>query len=194
MKPRHRTKSLVLMAVMTLPASAHALESPPESGGALQESTRGPFYVQGVFGSGAFWAGLTGGGDEGYWHPEVEIGYHLTGRHDGVVLGLRQGFEVGASLYSIGETSVRGGYDIAVPLRNGRFELTLAPFATVGLDYLFRNVNAGFRWSVGVDAKLFFFRGLYLVVRPFELGGGEFVSLGRMFFNFNAGAGVGIAF
>ena len=45
---------------------------------------------------------------------------------------------------------------------------------------------------------LFFFQGLYLLVRPIELGFGEFVDLGptqqNVYFNLNVGAGFGYAF
>jgi hypothetical protein len=165
---------------------------------ALEESTRRPFYVQGTVASVALWTGFVAG-DQAYWHPDVEFGVHFTGRHDGVVVGIRQAFDVGSAQWSLGETMLRGGYDIALPLRNGRFEITLAPFATFGVDYtLYRNLNAGVRVSLGIEGKLFFFQGLYLLLRPVELSIGEFVNLGplqkNVYFNFNAGLGAGYAF
>ena len=133
-----------------------------------------------------------------YWHPDVEFGYHFSGRHDGFVLGVRQGFYLGHD--SIGETLLRLGWDFAVPFRNGRFELTLAPFATFGIDYFFDyGVRAGAHASLGGEAKLFFYEGLYLHVRPIEVALGDFANPPflfpqNVFFNFNAGAGLGFAF
>jgi hypothetical protein len=169
----------------TIAAPAHALE----------ESTRRPFYVQGIVGSVGVWADFpeTSGV---YWHPEFEFGYHFSGRHDGFVLGIRQGFDVGHM--AVGETLLRAGYDLAIPLRNGRFEITIAPFATVGLDYFFDGPRTGAHFSLGLDGKLFFYQGLYLLVRPVELAIGDFVDppflYKNVFFNFDVGVGLGIAF
>ena len=191
-------KGLLFGAALALATtSVHALaadESPPPG-----SSTRRPFFVQGTLGSFGLWTNLPGaGGTLGYWHPDFEFGYHFSGRHDGVEIGIRQGFYVGRDRYDVGETLLRGGYDFAFPFRNGRFELTVAPFGTVGINYLFTNLNAGVHWSVGVEAKLFFFRGLYLLVRPVELAMGEYVNLGpfaqNVYFNMNAGIGAGLAF
>jgi len=182
-----RTAALVALGALLVTARANALE----------ESTRGPFYVQGTVGSFAVWAGFPAFTSGVYWHPDVEFGYHFSGRHDGFVLGIRQGFDVGNA--SIGETSLRAGYDLAIPLRNGRFEITIAPYGTIGLDYFFDGPRAGVRFSVGVEGKLFFYRGLFLLVRPIELSVGEFVNPPvfynkNVFFNLNAGVGLGYAF
>ncbi len=177
-----------LAATTAVASNAHAFE----------ESTRSPFYVQGQLGSFGAWVDLPAVGTLGYWHPDVEFGYHFSGRHDGFVLGLRQGFYVGRDRYHIGETLIRGGWDFALPFRNGRFELTLAPYGTFGVNYLFTGPQAGLHWSVGFEGKLFFWKGLYLLVRPIELGIGEYVDLGpfakNVFFTLNAGVGVGFAF
>ncbi len=162
---------------------------------ALEESTRRPFYVQGTVASFAVWTDLplTSGV---YWHPDVEFGVHFTGRHDGVVLGIRQAFDVGHA--PLGETLLRGGYDIALPLRNGRYELTIAPFGTFGANYLFDGPHAGVHFSIGIEGKLFFYEGLFLLVRPIELAIGEFVTPPFLYknvvFNLNAGVGLGFAF
>ncbi len=164
---------------------------------ALEESTRRPFYVQGIVGSIAVWADLPNTSGV-YWHPEFEFGYHFSGRHDGFVLGIRQGFDVGN--LAIGETLLRAGYDLALPFRNGRFEITIAPFATFGMDYIFTGPHAGVHFSLGAEGKVFFFKDLYLVVRPIELAIGEFVDPPfiffnkNVFFNFDTGVGLGIAF
>ncbi|HEY1959666.1 MAG TPA: hypothetical protein VGH28_28850 [Polyangiaceae bacterium] len=163
------------------------------------ESTRRPFFIQGTLGSFGLWTNLPGSnGTLAYWHPDFEFGYHFSGRHDGVEIGIRQGFYVGRDRYDVGETLLRGGYDFAFPFRNGRFELTVAPYGTFGLNYLFTNVNAGLHWSVGIEAKLFFFHNLYLLVRPVELAIGQYFNLGpfapNVYFNMNAGIGAGLAF
>jgi len=163
---------------------------------AFDESTRKPFYVQSAVGSFSYWPVLFQ--NQGYWKPDIEFGVHFTGRHDGLALGVRQAFDVGRDVYSMGETVLRGGWDFALPFRNGRFELVLAPFATFGANYTFQNLHAGVRATVGFDAKLFFFQGLYLLVRPIELGFGEFVELSvnqqNVYFNMNLGLGLGYAF
>jgi hypothetical protein len=163
---------------------------------AFEESTRRPFYIQGAVGSFSYWPVLFQ--NQAYWRPDVEFGYHFSGRHDGFVLGIRQAFDVGRDVYSGGQTSLRAGWDFALPFRNGRFELTLAPYGTLGVNYIFQGPQAGVHASVGFDAKLFFFQGLYVLVRPIELGFGQFVNLGpfaqNVYFNINAGIGVGYAF
>jgi hypothetical protein len=179
--------ALVALGLAFIPRSARA-----------DDSTRGPFYVQGMLGSFSVWTELPLAGTLGYWHPDVEFGYHVSGRHDGFVIGLRQAFDVGRDHYALGETLLRGGYDLAFPFRDGRFEVTVAPFATFGLNYFFDGPEAGVHFSAGLDAKLFFFRGVYLLVRPIELGAGQFVNLGfgakNVYFNLNAGIGAGCAF
>ncbi len=168
---------------------------------AFEESTRGPFYVQGELGSFGVWTELPAVGTLAYWHPDIEFGYHFSGRHDGFVLGLRQGFDIGRDHYAFGQTVVRAGYDLAFPFRNGRFEFTVAPFGTLGINYFFDGPEAGVHFSAGLDLKLFFFRGLYLNVRPIELSAGEFVippgngfNAKNVYFNLNAGVGAGFAF
>jgi hypothetical protein len=183
-----------LLAVATFLAAAAV----PSTAHAFDDSTRRPFYIQSAVGSYSFWAHLFLPPDQTYWKPDIEFGLHFTGRHDGFALGVRQAFDVGRSDYSMGETVLRAGWDFALPFRNGRFELTLAPFATFGVNYTFKNLNTGVRATVGFDAKLFFFQGLYFLVRPIELGFGEFVDLGptqqNVYFTINGGAGLGYAF
>ena len=171
---------------------------------ALEQSTRRPFYLEGTLAGIEPWFGFNFTASKGvYYHPGIEFGVHFTGRHDGLALGLRQSFAIGGS-YPIGETVLRAGWDLALPFRNGRFEVTLAPFATVGMNYFLGPgpVQAGAHFSVGFDMKLFFYQGLYLLLRPVELSLGEFVDLApvsvlerqNVFFNFDFGAGLGYAF
>lgn len=180
--------ALAALAWTTTSSDAHAMD----------DSTRSPFYVQGTLGAFSIWTELPAVGTQAYWHPDIEFGYHFTGRHDGFVLGIRQAFDIGRDHYAQGQTLIRGGYDLAFPLRNGRFEITIAPFATFGLNYFFDGPNAGIHASVGLEGKVFFFKGVYLLVRPIELAMGEFVNLGpfakNVYFNMNAGIGAGFAF
>lgn len=185
------------LAVATTSVRASAADEPPPD--TSNVSTRRPFFVQGTLASFGLWTNLPGAnGTLVYWHPDFEFGWHPSGRHDGLELAVRQGFFVGRDRYHIGETLIRGGYDFAFPFRNGRFELTIAPFGTIGINYLFEGPNAGVHFSVGVEAKLFFFHELYLLVRPVELSMGEYVNLGpfaqNVYFNMNAGLGAGVAF
>ena len=133
------------MRISTLVAGALALgvASTAAPARAFDESTRGPFYVQGELGAFGVWADLPVANTLVYWHPDVEFGVHFTGRHDGPVIGIRQGFDVGRSADTIGQTVLRGGYDMAFPFRNGRFELTVAPFGTVGINYFFDGPQSG---------------------------------------------------
>ncbi len=80
---------------------------------------------RGVLGAGPRSSLPGSAGGQAYWRPDVELGFHFSGRHDGFVLGVRQAFDVGRDVYSMGETLVRAGWDFALPFRNGRFELTL---------------------------------------------------------------------
>jgi len=185
----------VAFAGALLAPSAHALDE------AANASTRGPFYVQGDLGSFGFWTELPAVGTLGYWHPDIEFGYHFSGRHDGVVLAIRQGFDVGRDHYAFGQTVLRGGYDLAFPFRNGRFEVTVAPYGILGINYFFEGPQAGVHFGAGLELKLFFFRGVYLMLRPIELAAGQFVippgngfNAKNVYFNFNAGLGAGFAF
>jgi hypothetical protein len=161
---------------------------------ALQDSTRGPFYVQGVALGLAIQSDI---GNGAYWHNDVEFGWHPSGRHDGFVIGVRQGFDIGNC--SVGETVARIGYDIALPLKNGRFELTIAPYGVAGINYVFPcgfggSTEAGFRFGGGVEVKFFLYKGLYLLARPVETTGEQFIDAGRVFFHFTTGIGIGFAF
>jgi len=183
-----RTKAVVgAMAVGLILAAAKPAH-------ALEDSTRGPFYVQGAVASFSVLSDWVNGA---YYHNDVEFGWHPTGRHDGFVIGVRQGFDFGDCV--LGETVARIGYDIALPLKNGRFELTIAPYGVAGVNYFLpcglRNwTEAGLRFGGGVEVKFFLYKGLYLMVRPVETTGAELVDVGRVFFHFNTGIGVGFAF
>ena len=182
---RHLVAASIAAAVVVLrPTPARALEN----------STRGPFYIQGIV------AGFTfqdrGGGP--WFHQDVEFGYHPTGRHDGFVIGVRQGFDLGDC--SAGETVARLGFDIAIPLGGGgKYEMTIAPYGVEGLNYYFPcggggTTEAGLRFGGGIELKFFVYKGLYVLARPAETTGAEYVDAGRVFFHFDSGVGLGFAF
>ena len=130
---------------------------------ALEQSTRGPFYAQAVVGGVSAWVDFP----TAYYRTDAEFGFHFSGRADGFVLGVRQAFDIGR--FSIGETVLRFGYDIAIPIENGRYEISLAPYGTFGLNYIFQGLSAGLPWSVGFEGRFFVWRGLYAFLRPIEL-------------------------
>lgn len=191
MNGRHALGAGFVLAMLT------AAPSP----GALGESRKGPFYAQGTVPLGVnYWyfpAGSSGAYSWSGWRPDLEFGLHFSGRHDGLVLGVRQAFLLTAIQgHAAATTALRGGWDIPIALAS--FELTVAPYATVGLGYLFDGPHAGINFSGGIEAKFFFAGGLYAFARPFEmgaqcfhdgLGGLNNCALGAVF-----GAGVGFAF
>ncbi len=162
---------------------------------AANQSTRGPFYIQGIV------LGFAVDDPGNAWfHQDVEFGYHTTGRHDGFVIGVRQGFDFGNCV--VGETVARLGYDIAIPL-GSKAEMTIAPYGVVGVNYLFPcgggrfgagSMEAGLRFGGGIELKFFVYKGFYILARPAETTGEEFVDFGRVYFHFDSGAGVGVAF
>jgi hypothetical protein len=163
---------------------------------ALEPSTRGPFYAQlkplGVGFSGVC-AGIFGCSVGGSYHLDAEFGYHFMGHHDGFVAAVRQSFYLSGG--SAGTTQARLGWDIAIPISN--FELTIAPYATLGIFYGFSGGDPAFAFGIGVEGKFFFLPadhaagGLYAFFRPFEGGAG--IS-SASFFLANLGAGIGYAF
>lgn len=151
------------------------------AGSASAESAhKSPFYVQGsplgtaiVFypGSSVTIGGATysTGGALAFYRVDAEFGFHLSGRADGLVFGIRQAILLGWG--SGGITTARVGYDIPVALGE-EMELTIGPYAHLGAAYPFSGGDAAFHLGLGVDGKLFFAHdlGLYLFVRPIELG------------------------
>ena len=165
---------------------------------ALEPSTRGPFYAQlSPLGVGFFGVpgvstplGNFGGGVSGSYHLDAEFGYHFMGHHDGIVAALRQSFYFSGG--SAGTTQARVGWDIAIPI--SQMELTIAPYATLGIFYGFSGGDPMFAFGIGVEGKLFFFpqehaaSGFYAFFRPFE-GGAAIGSASAFLGNFGAGAG-----
>jgi hypothetical protein len=177
--------SLSVLGTLAVTNEAHALEP----------STRGPLYFQssplgiGFFGvcanAGPFGNVCSVGGT---YHVDLEAGYHFMGHHEGFVAGLRQSFYLSGG--SAGTTQARLGWDIAIPLKDGQFEITIAPYTTLGVFYPFGGGNAGFAFGIGVEGKFFFYEGLYAFFRPFE--GGAVISSSSAFLG-NFGAGIGYA-
>lgn len=160
------------------------------------DSSYGPLYIQGGVGF-SYWDFPNYAFGFGYswtaFRPEVEVGYHFSGHHDGVVLGLRQAFMItGTQGHADGLTSIRGGYDI--PLKVSNMELNVDPFVTLGIGYQFDGPSAGISVTGGLDAKLFIgASGLFVYARPVELGIQCAEDRGICAFNFAGSLGAGIA-
>lgn len=168
-----------------------------------EDSTRGPFYVEG-FPLGYNWTGVygctyhpgtgqticTGGGIGGAFRLSGEFGYHVSGRHDGFVIGARQAFLFPAGGGVWGTTQARLGWDIAIPVR--RFEITIAPYGVAGVAYNLNGGNAAFAFAGGAEGKFFFSKGGYACATPFELG--SWVGRGFNGVVFQASVGIGYAF
>ncbi len=177
-------------------AAAVALSSPRAF---ADDSVQGPAYVEGGVGV-SFWDFphlAFGPFSTGYswtgFNPAVELGYHFSGRHDGFVLGLRQGFSVTAIQgHAAGTTVVRGGYDLA--FKAGSLEVNVDPFGTFGVGYVFDGPSAGIQATGGIDVKLFFTKGFFAYARPAELGFQCFHDSGDCAFTYAAGVGAGFAF
>jgi hypothetical protein len=165
-------KTRVFLGLLLLASSAHA----------LPESTRGPFYGQSALGFAAFDGGTI------WFRPDLEFGWHPSGRSDGFALGLRQVLFTTAPEV-MGATLLRLGYDIAIPIKDGKFEVTVAPFGVFGAGY---GMGTGaFNFSIGVEGRFYFWQGMYGFFRPFSLGG--MVRDGG-YWVFDGGLGVGYSF
>lgn len=126
---------------------------------ARADSKRGPFFIEGHVLGGALAFPSTG--VIGTSYPlEIAAGYHISGVHEGFVLGLAQRFDIGLSGGSSGATLARLGWDFAIDL--DPMELTIAPYLHGGALYGFGGGGAGGLVGPGVEGRLFPFR----VVRP----------------------------
>lgn len=183
-----KTWAVALLAGGALLASTFAGERTAHA-----DSTKGPLYVQGAVLGYSY--GLNGGLGFGAYRLDVEFGAHFTGRHDGFVLAGRQVFYLGFG-GSIGATVARIGYDIPIVIKDGKFEITIAPYGIAGIGYgLCENCSgAAFNFGFGVDGKFFPMasNGFYAFVRPIEVA--FFVGQGPVFSTFTPAAGVGFAF
>ena len=167
------------------------------------ESAQGPAYVQGTVGL-SFWdfprvsfGPIATGYSWTGFNPTIEFGYHFQGRHDGIMLGIRQGFSITAiglafNPHAAGTTAARLGYDFA--FKAGSLEINVDPYAMLGVGYIFDGPSAGIEATGGLDVKLFITKGLYVVARPAELGIQCFHDSGNCAFAYLAGVGAGFAF
>jgi hypothetical protein len=130
------------------------------------------------------------------FNPTIEAGFHFQGRHDGIMLGIRQGFSITATNilggHAAGTTSARVGYDVA--FKAGSLEVNVDPYAMIGVGYVFDGPHAGILATGGLDVKVFLTKGFYVVARPAELGIQCFEDSGSCAFAYLAGAGAGFAF
>lgn len=167
-----------------------------------EASAQGPAYVQGTVGV-SFWdfphIQIFGPVATSYswtgFNPTIEFGYHFQGRHDGIMLGIRQGFSITAiniGSRAAGTTSLRVGYDFA--FKAGSLEINVDPYAMLGAGYIFDGPSAGITTTGGLDVKLFLTKGFYVVARPAELGIQCFHDSGNCAFAYLAGVGAGFAF
>lgn len=170
------------------------------SANALDESTHGPMYLQSTLPLGLHYGiSLDPGSDFAGWRPDIEFGYHFSGRADGFVLAFRQAFIVmAAPRVGAGTTQLKYGYDI--PLHFGdNFELIIAPYGTFGIGYTFASAdllgpNAGINMTWGADGKFFLVSGLYAFVKPFEMGFQCLHDYGKCGITMVWGGGMGFAF
>lgn len=145
----HRARALVVAA-----AAAAALFSASSTAHA-DESRHGAGYVQlQPLGVTLDFASVGGASSTDARYPlELHGGYHLSGRHDGFVVGATQRFTFGD--VSAGATVARLGWDFAFAL--GDSELTVAPFAFVGARYPFSQGDASAYFGFGVEGRYFLF-------------------------------------
>lgn len=152
------TVAVVGFCTAFLPTEAHAATS-----------TRDPLYVGGtVLGFGA--PLNSGRRSTTPYRFDFDFGGHINGRHDGFVVGFRQIFLFGGG-FDGGISQLRLGGDIAIPIRGGRMELTIAPYGAAGVFYGFSNQGARAAMSFGVEGKFFPIEGngFFAMARPFEI-------------------------
>lgn len=136
-----------LAALATLAAAIVSLGPVREAQAA--ESERGPAYVQAhVLGAQLAFASA---GSGAAFPIELHGGYHVSGRHDGFVIGATQKLVFGNG--TGGATLLRLGYDIPIPI--GRRELTIAPYGFGGVAYAFAGGDPGAHFGLGVEARFF---------------------------------------
>lgn len=185
----HCMKTLAKLGATVAVAGFCTAFLPTEANAAT--STRDPLYVGGtVLGFGAPL-------NSGYRGPtpyrlDFDFGGHINGRHDGFVIGFRQAFLFGGG-FDGGITQMRLGGDIAIPIRGGRMELTIAPYGAAGIYYNF-NGGAGTpraAISFGVEGKFFPIEGngFFAMARPFEITIMPGSGITPVLYGFGVGAG-----
>jgi hypothetical protein len=167
------------------------------------EPSHGGFYVEAaVVGLNFFYAPQTPFGTSTNWagfRPDIELGLHIGHGHQGFVLALRQSLQLTAfSALAGGASELRLGYDISVTL--AKHELSLDPYAVVGIGYVFDGLtgfggpSAGVVASGGFEAKFFIAGPLYAFARPVEVGVQCYHDVGLCALALDFAAGVGVAF
>lgn len=157
-------------------------------------SNRDSLYVGGTILG--FGAPLNSGfrGNTTPYRLDFDFGGHVNGRHDGFVIGFRQAFLFGGG-FDGGITQLRMGGDIAIPIRGGRMELTIAPYGAGGIYYNFNGADPRAAISFGVEGKFFPIEnnGFFAMARPFEItllpGNGQFGTGVPALYGFGVGAG-----
>lgn len=134
-------------------------------------STRDSLYVGGtVLGFGAPLNTNAGFRATTPYRLDFDFGGHINGRHDGFVIGFRQAFLFGGG-FDGGWSQLRLGGDIAIPIRGGRMEVTIAPYGAGGIYYNFNGGNPRGAISFGIEGKFFPIEnnGFFAMARPFEI-------------------------
>jgi hypothetical protein len=161
------------------------------------QSSNGGVYLQALIGgfSWMYFPNFLGSGfstDWGGFNPDIEFGFHATGRHDGFVVGFRQAFVLTmVPALAGGVSTLRLGWDIPIAL--GERELVIGPYVSAGVGYVFDGPSAGIHINGGADFKFFIASGFFAFGR-FEAGAQCFHDGGFCAFDLVAGAGVGFAF
>jgi hypothetical protein len=177
--------------------AASLLFVPGKADAELISSRDKPFYIEGAFPLGfstSAWGGCGRFGVcnwGGYWKPDIELGFHFTGRHDGFVLGIRHSFYLGG--FAGMGIAARIGYDIPIPLKGGKYELTIGPYGYVGGAFYGNPAEGAFQTGGGVEGKFFIIKGFYAFARPLDFGVQYFPDFSQAYFQWMFGAGVGYA-
>lgn len=180
MKTLRRNLAKALAIAAPILVSSHAFAA---------ESSHGGTYVQAhVLGYSSV---ATAFGSAGAFPLEFHAGYHLSGRHDGIVIGGTQKFLLGSA--SAGATLLRAGYDIAIPIKD--YELVISPYAVGGIYYGFSGGGAYAMVGPGVEGRFFFMKegmkGLFASAKPVELA---FVTTPSVVVTYTFSVGAGLAF
>jgi hypothetical protein len=91
---------------------------------------------------------------------------------------------------------VRLGYDIPIPIKGGKYEITIAPYGLIGAAFFDRwgnGLSAGFQTGGGCEGKFFLLKGFYVFARPLDFGVQCLHDIGQCYFQWQFGAGAGYA-
>jgi hypothetical protein len=166
---------------------------------ALGESTREPFFVEVLPGG----AGL-GFYDAAFFpsYPlELGAGYHVSGHHEGFVVGLAQRFDLFYDGGVGGASLARIGWDFAIPI--SEMELVVAPFVGGGPLYDLRGGFVGGTVGGGIETRLFpvaasgdgppsLAEGVFIVAKPIAVDYAAIATISGAVLSFQAGAGLAL--